>query len=116
MRVRQHALRGFAGSAVDLLALEGVSAKIPMYLSRSARDRYVGHADADFTQRASDYWTFLTGGTVLDIAHLYWHSDTKTVQMHDARVGAAERLCVRAVSSVLPDTGVHAMQHRPRSI
>ena len=85
MRVRQHALRGFAGSAVDLPALEGVSAKIPMYLSRSARDRYVGHADADFTQRASDYWKFLTGGTVLDMAHLYWHSDTKTVQMHDAR-------------------------------
>ena len=73
-----------------------ISAKIPFYQTNGARNHYVGDADSDFTQRMSDYWKLLTGGTLMDMAHLYWHSEDISMPMHDARaLEAAEGLSKR---------------------
>eukprot|EP01050_Picozoa_sp_SAG11_P008318 SAG11_NODE_726_length_7512_cov_23.219479_4_plen_367_part_00 len=78
------------------LVAESIPAKIPMYCGESAKDHYIGEASMDFTNMLTDYWKFMTSGTVMDMAHMYWHSSDRTVQMLDARaLGAAEGLSKR---------------------
>ena len=57
-----------------------------MYVGPGGKDHYIGEANSDFTQSLGDYWKLLTSGTMFDMAHMYWHSQTKKVQMYDARV------------------------------
>eukprot|EP00929_Paragymnodinium_shiwhaense_P054330 TRINITY_DN27227_c0_g1_i8.p1 TRINITY_DN27227_c0_g1~~TRINITY_DN27227_c0_g1_i8.p1 ORF type:complete len:357 (+),score=31.89 TRINITY_DN27227_c0_g1_i8:53-1072(+) len=97
LRLTQHAVRGCAGGAFEFPDVGSVTVKIPMYCGPGAKDHYVGEANADFTKRATDYWKFLTSGTVMDMLLLYWHSrEDRSVEMYDARaLEAAEGLSKR---------------------
>jgi len=90
------ASRGHSSRATDFPSVEGVSARIPMYCGKGAKDSYVGDANSDFTNRAADYWSLLTSGTLMDMMHMYFHSEEKTMTMRDARaLEAAEALSKR---------------------
>lgn len=92
--------RGLAGRAFEFpaAALESsVEAKIPMYVGDGAKDHYVGEADLDFVPTMANYWKFLTSGTVMDMAMMYFYSrEERTMPMYDARaLEAAEGLSKR---------------------
>lgn len=93
---RQCSVRGCASKEFHLPAVEAVPAKVPMYCGPKAKDHYTGQADLDFNPCLTNYWKFLTSGTVMDMIHMYRHSEEVTMQMHDARaLEAAEGLSKR---------------------
>lgn len=76
--------------------VEAVSATIPFYQTAKAKGHYVGHANQDFTQRLSDWWQLLTGGTLMDMLDMYRNSANTQMQVYDARaLEAAEGLSKR---------------------
>lgn len=92
--LQQHScLRSFTCTAFDLPPAP-ISANIPMYCGPDVKESYVGEANSDFTHSAKDYLKLMTSvKPLMDMMHLYWYSEEKTMPMYDARaLEAAEGL------------------------
>lgn len=67
-----------------------------MYVGSKGKDQYMAQADSDFIKNFKNYFKAIFSNTLIEMAHMYWHSSTKTVQIYDARkLEASEGLSKR---------------------